>query len=362
MLTYRDRDADAREVARELGVRYVLAGQVVTSGSSLRVSCELVDARSGHQVDAQRFERPLAELFALQDDITQHIVAALAPALKSAEAARARRSETGSLDAWALVNRAHIRLSQDLGDADAIRSAVADCRRALELDDDYGLAWAVLGLALSLAHGQKIEGLPNDNMEEALAAVRRAVALDPDDATVHHCHGATMGNLARTDEGVRAYERALAIDPNAAASLGGLGAALVFARRAEEGKDALDRAIRLSPHDPLLYHWLGYRGLCELVVGRFEQARDDARASVERTPSRTGLAVLAVALAHLGEIPEARAVYDRLRALDARVHPESWATFLSTTWRSDVERARLVEGMWLASGLARGEGSPGGAD
>lgn len=356
MLAYRESQMDARDVGRELGVRYVLAGHVVTSSGALRVSSELVDARSGVQVDAQRFERPLAELFALQDDITQHIVAALAPALKGAEAARARRSETASLDAWALVNRAHIRLSQDIGDVESIRAAVADCRRALELDAEYGLAWAVMGLALSLARGRRLTDLSDDPSREALDAVQRAVALDPDDATVHHCRGATMGNLGRTAEGVRAYERALAIDPNAAASLGGLGAALFFSGRAEDGRAALDRAIRLSPRDPLLYHWLAYRSLCELIVGRFEQARDDARASVERTPSRAGLAALAVALAHLGALEEAHVTYDRLTNLEPGLHPDAWGRYLGPSIRSETERERLIEGMWLASGLARDHG------
>ena len=353
MLTYHGSAANARDVARDLGVRYVLAGSVTTSGNSLRVSSELVDARSGRQVDAQRFERPLDELFALQDDITLHIVAALAPALKSAEADLARRSETSSLDAWAIVNRAHMQLSQNLSDADAVRKAIADCRRALELDAEYGLAWAVLGLALSLSRSHFAGGVKGDTRAEAEEAVRRAVSLDPGDATVHHCLGATMGNLGRTAEAVRAYRRALEIDPNSAASSGGLGAALVFVQRAEEGRDALDRAIRLSPRDPLLYHWLAYRALCELVVGRFEQARDDARASVERTEGRTGLSVLAVALAHLGARDDAQAAYDRLQQLESGLHPRQWAAVTESAARNDAERSRLVEGMWLASGLSR---------
>jgi tetratricopeptide (TPR) repeat protein len=317
----------------------------------LRVTAELVDARSGHQVDSHRFERPQAELFSLQDDITHHIVAALEPALKSAEADRARRSETESLDAWAIVNRAHIRLNQDLGDHDAVVGAIEAAREALRLDPEYGLAWAVLGLALSLAVAQRVDVAADQ--EKALEAARRAVQLDPTDAAVQHCLGATMGNLGRTPEAVRAYERALELDPNAAASYGGLGAALVFAKRAEDAKDALDRAIRLSPRDPLLYHWLSYRGLAELVVGRFEQARDDARASLDRVPGRTALAVLAVACANLGAKSDARAAYDALSKLDPETHPDRWTRLIRATAREDYELSQLVEGMWLASGLAR---------
>ena len=162
-----------------------------------------------------------------------------------------------------------------------------------------------------------------------------------------------MGNLGRTPEAVRAYERALEIDPNSAASCGGLGAALIFAQRAEDGRDSLDRAIRLSPRDPLLYHWLAYRGLSELVMGRFEQARDDARASVERTPGRTGLSVLAVALAHLGAREDAHAAYDRIQEFETGLHPDQWEGVVGSAARNDAERSRLFEGMWLASGLSR---------
>jgi len=355
MLTYRDREVDPRDVARELGVRYVLAGSVVTSGDALRVTAELVDAASGRQVDHHRFERPLDELFSLQDELTHHIVAALEPALKGAEADRARRSETRSLDAWAIVNRAQIRLNQDLGDPAAIAAAIADAREALRLDPDYGLAWAVLGLALSLANSHGMETDSPSEGEEAAESVRRAVQLDPTDAAIHHCFGASMGNLGRTADAVRAYEHALELDPNAAASHGGRGAALVFAKRAEDAKEALDRAIRLSPRDPLLYHWLGYRALAELVVGRFEQAREDARASLDRIPSRTAWAVLAVACANLGAQSEARAAYDELINVDPEAHPDRWALFMQGAAREEYERSHLVEGMWLASGLARSE-------
>ncbi len=355
MLTYRDRDVDAREVARELGVRYVVTGSIVTSGDALRVTAELVDARSGEQVDTQRFERPQAELFSLLDDVTHHIVAALQPALKVAEADRARRSETESLDAWAIVNRAHIRLNQDLSDRDATLAAIADARAALRLDPDYGLAWAVLGLALALAWTHRFETDAADPSTEARDAARRGAQLDPNDAAVQHCLGATMGNLGRTEDAVRAYQRALELDPNAAASYGGLGAALIYTGRAEEAKDAIDRAIRLSPRDPLLYHWLAYRGFAELIVGRFEQARDDARASLDRVRGRVALAVLAVAQANLGAQSEARAAYDDLLALDPNVHPSGWAAVVEPAVREEYERSQLVEGMWLASGLARDE-------
>lgn len=357
MLTYRGRDVAPRDVARELGVRYVLAGSVVTSSGMLRVTAELVDAATGRQVDHQRFERPLDELFALQDDITHHIVAALEPALKVAEADRAKRSETRSLDAWAIVNRAQIRLNQDLSDRESILAAIADARAALELDPDYGMAWAVLGLGLALAGAQGIETDPPTTREDALEAARRAVQLDPTDAAIHHCLGATMGNLGRTLDAIRAYERALELDPNAAASYGGLGSALIFAKRSEDAKDALDRAIRLSPRDPLLYNWLAYRALAELVVGRFEQARDDARASMDLVRGRTALAVLAVACANVGAQIEARAAYDELLAQNPDTHPDRWATLVAPIVRADFERSHLVEGMWLASGLARGDAS-----
>jgi tetratricopeptide (TPR) repeat protein len=114
-----------------------------------------------------------------------------------------------------------------------------------------------------------------------------------------------LGNLGRTEDGIRAWERALELNPNNAGARAGLGIAQIYAKKPEQALENIDTALRLSPRDPLIYHWLGSRALACAVLGRWEEAIESSRESVERTASRLGYAVLAAACAQVGRVDEA---------------------------------------------------------
>jgi len=305
--TYKGKAIDTQQVSRELGVRYVLEGSVRALGGRVRVTAQLVDATTRSPAWAERFDRELGEILQVDDEVTEAIVAALQPALRGAEAERARRAAPEDLTAWALVNRAWVAVQSDLGSPEAAGAAIEACDEALRLDPDYAFAHAVLGHARSLlAH----EGA--GSVEAAEAAMQRAIRLGPDDPQVHYCHAALLGNLGRTADGVRAWERALELDPNSAGARAGLGIARIYLRQPDRALESIDQALRLSPRDPLTYHWLANRALACALLGRWEEALEAARRSVQRTGSQVGYAVLAAALAHAGQSEAAHEAWAEL--------------------------------------------------
>jgi len=345
--TYKGKATDAQQVSRELGVRYVLEGSVRAVGDRVRVTAQLVDATTRSPAWAERFDRKLDEIVQVDDEVTEAIVAALQPALRGAEAERARRTAPEDLTAWALVNRAWLAVQGDLGSAEAARAAIEACEEALRLDPEYAFAHAVLGHARSLLVRED-----GGSAEPAEAALRRAIRLDPDDSQVHHCHAALLGNLGRTAEGVRAWERALELDPNSAGARAGLGIARIYLRQPDRALSSIDQALRLSPRDPLTYHWLAHRALACALLGRWDEARAAARQSVERTGSQVGYAVLAAALAHEGQDEAARAAYAELCRRVPSIDPTALRK-LAASIAPDEASART-----LADALARAAEAP----
>jgi adenylate cyclase len=312
--TYKGRTPDAADVSRDLGVRYVLEGSIRKAGDRIRVTAQLVDAPTRTQTWAEHYDRRLEQILEVDDEVTEAIVGALLPALRRAEAEHARRAAPEDLTAWALVNRAWVTVQSDLGDTTAAHEAIRACEDALTRDPEYALAHAVLAHAKSLLVHQPE---PADTAEESLASIQRALRLGPDDPLVHHCHGALLGNLGRTQDGAHAWERAIELDPNNAGARAGLGISRIFLRQSDRSLELIDGALRRSPADPLAYHWLGNRALALLLTGQVPEATEAARASLQRKPSRLAYAVLAASLSHEGQLEEAAQAYREL----ARRHP-----------------------------------------
>jgi adenylate cyclase len=146
---------------------------------------------------------------------------------------------------------------------------------------------------------------PENVREDAMASIRRALELAPDDGLVHHCHAAVLANLGKTNDAGRAWERAVELDPNNAGARAGLGIGKIFQGRAEDSLEWIDGALRRSPADPLQYHWLGSRALALALLGRVTEAIEDAHASIQRKPSRLAFWVLAGTLAFENRLEEA---------------------------------------------------------
>ncbi len=314
--TYKGQAVDVQQVSRDLGVRYVLEGSIRATGNRIRVTAQLIDATTRAHTWAERYDRPLADILEVDDEVTDAIVAALQPALRRAEVERSRRADTGDLGAWALVNRAWVSIQSDLGDPEKWRTAAQACEEAIKLDPDYALAYAVLAHARSLASQEM--GFQPEN-PTLMEPIQRALELAPDDPAVQHAYAAVLGNLGRAGDAIRAWERSLELNPNNAGARAGLGIAQIYQNQLANAVANIDTARRLSPNDPLLYHWLAHRALACAMLTRWEEALENGADSVHRNGSRVGWAAYAAALAYHGRNDEAarawRALADRTPGL-----------------------------------------------
>ncbi len=346
--TYKGRAVDVQEVSRDLGVRYVLEGSVRAIGDRIRVSAQLIDATTRAHIWAERFDRPLVEILAVDDEVTDAIVAALQPAVRRAEIEISRRADPGDLGAWALVNRAWFSIQSDLSDDGKVRAAARACEEAVALDPNYALAHAVLAHARSLT--AQLEATPDT--QDVMAPMARALELAPDDPGVQHAYAAVLGNMGRTKEAMRAWERSLELNPNNAGARAGLGIAQIYQKRHEDAVANIDTALRLSPSDPLLYHWLAHRALACAMLTRWDESLENAADSVHRNGSRVGWAVYAGALARAGRLPEAGQAWRKLVAQTPDISPAALSVLVRGV---TVDRARadaVMRDLVLASEAA----------
>jgi adenylate cyclase len=245
---YKGRAVDVKQVGRELGVRYVLEGSVRKAGNRLRITAQLVDATNGNHIWAERYDRELADIFVVQDDITERVVATIEPELYAAEQFRNQRRPPESLDAWECVIRALSHVGQ--GTLAGNRQAEALCRRALAIAPDYGqahslLAWVLLRPPFG---GSDLKAFLQEAFAEAVAALR----VDERDAWAHLTHGIALWRMQRHDEAEQAFRRALDFNPNFALALAFLGCPLAVRGADGEAIRSAERALRLSPADGLV--------------------------------------------------------------------------------------------------------------
>ena len=309
--TYKGSAVDVGKVARELGVRYVVEGSVRRAGSRVRITAQLIDAETGHHLWADRYDRELADVFAIQDEIAQSIAGAIAPGVISAEIRHAQLKDPGQLDAWDRTVRAHWHIRR------FTQSDLAEALRLLEeavaLDPTNSIALADLALA---HHFQAVFGWGDGPAESHLRlgeAARKAVAADDSDAMAHTSLAIFDLFSGRHEEARRRLSRALDLDPNSMFARGYLGGSYAFSGDYESAITNLDEAIRLSPRGPLLILWHLCKGWAALLAGRDEEAVEYATQAAEANPEFPDIyAVLASANGHLGKGGPARAALDQL--------------------------------------------------
>ncbi len=347
--TYKGRAVDVQEVSRDLGVRYVLEGSLRAVGDRIRVTAQLIDATTRAHAWGERYDRPVADILSVDDEVTDAIVAALWPALRRAEIETSRRAAPGDLGAWALVNRAWYSIQSDLGDEEKVLAAARACEEAIALDPEYGLAYAVLAHARSLV-SQQMESMPE--AESVMEPMNRALSLAADDPGVQHAYAAVLGNMGRTLDAKRAWERSLDLNPNNAAARAGLGISQIYQKQHANAVANIDTALRLSPSDPLLYHWLAHRALACAMLERWDEALDNAADSVQRNGSRVGWATYAGALVRVGRIAEAGRAWQKLLDRTPGLSPDVLAMFLRDVAIDDAKADALVADLMRASEAA----------
>jgi TolB-like protein len=310
---YKGRAIDVTQVGRELGVRYVLEGSVRKGGNRLRITAQLVETETGNHVWAERWDRDPGDIFAVQDEITERVVAAIEPELYAAEDIRSRRKPPDSLDAWECLIRALACIGQ--GTREANSDAEALCRHAIEIAPKYGqphslLAWVLLRRSMWAADLRTV-------VPEVDAEAAAALSIDDRDPWAHLVQGILHNRLRRFDEAARAVRKALELNPNFALAHAFSAMPLAFQGLHQEAIDSAERALRLSPNDRTvgLYAWLG-SAIAQFAVGRYAEAVDSARRAIENAPGHLGpRPFLTAALALCGDMTAAAEARDALLRL-----------------------------------------------
>jgi len=302
---YKKRAVDVKEIGRALGVRHVLEGSVRRDGGRLRISAQLIDATTGAHHWAESYDREVGDIFAVQDEITRRVAAAIEPHLLAAEGVRTLSRSADDLDAWALVAQAQTHFWR-LTRADYVH-AVGRLERAVERYPDYAPARGLLGFCLVFAvHMGWISHGLGPGRQHAV----RAIVLDDRNPWGHIGLGYCAMMERRTEESIAAFERAVLLNPNSAAAHSYLSHGLGFAGIADEAIKHGDEAIRLSPLDPEMARFLGGIAVAHYTAGRYPQAVQYTAEALRLRPGFQGAQRLRCAsLAQAGRIEEARVFF-----------------------------------------------------
>jgi TolB-like protein/DNA-binding response OmpR family regulator len=279
--TYKGRAVDVKQVGRELGVRYVLEGSVRKSGDRVRISGRLIDASTGEQLWADRFENAPEEIFDLQDRVTTSVVCAIAPKLEQAEMARAARKPTESLDAYDYFLRGMASFHQ--WTKEDVKEALRLFYRAIELDPRFAAAH---GAAAQCYANRKANGcMTEQDVAETARVARRAVALGRDDAFALSSGGNALAYVVGDVEGgVGFIDRALALNPNLAAAWYYGAWVRIFLGEPDVAIEHLERAMRLSPLDPRIGLMETAMAFAHFLAGRHDEASWWADRAVRDAP------------------------------------------------------------------------------
>jgi adenylate cyclase len=323
---YKGKSPDIRQVGRELGVRYVLEGSVRKAAGRVRITGQLVEGETGRHIWAERYDRALDDVFALQDEITLSVIGAIEPTLRQAEIERVRRKRPEHLDAYDLMLRAMPFALTAM--PEGTLQALPLLERALVLEPDYGLAHGYAGYCheVLFLRGAKSE----ENRQGAIRHARLALTHGRDDAMALTLAGFNIGIIEHDRAVARdAFETAIALSPSLAFTHFFGCIVMGVAGEAERAIEWGERALRLSPFDPL--SWAAWLGLFHghFLQGHYEDAANAARKAIQGNP---GLSIshtfLAAALAKGRHLDEAKATAARLLALEPGFSIRAFCTMI----------------------------------
>ncbi len=328
-----------KQIAEDLGVRYVIEGSVRKAGDRVRITAQLNDVATGSHLWAERYDRGLADVFAVQDEITEAIVAAIEPQLYAAENFRAQRKAPDSLDAWDLVMRALSHYWRVTRQDNVVAQALLE--KAISIDPNYGQALGVLATSyMFCAHMGWADRTAVDNAERAALAAIRA---DNEDPWAHQALGGAHMLARRFDDSLAEFERALQLNPNFAMAQAYYGLALCYCGRWQEGDAAARRAISLSPRDPFLGVYYGIAAYARYIGRDYEEAIKLAREGIRQRGDFVGAyRVLAAAAGMAGNKELAQSALAELH----RAQPNLSLAWIAANMpiRHEAEREHYLEG------------------
>lgn len=337
--TYKGRNVDAREIGRDLGVHYVLEGSVRKAADRVRVTTQLIDASNGTHIWAERYDRELIDVFAIQDDVSQHVGAAIEPALSRNEIDRSRRKTPEQMVAYDHMMRGVWHFHRF--SADDAKQAIVCFRKALELDNTLADAHANLARALLSNAMYGFFPVSDSNLEPAESAAK-ALSLDPANPTACYVTALVLAHRDDAETAVTFARRAIELNDSYTPAFFALAVASTFLGRTEEALVAIDRALRLSPADPQRFVWLAQRASALYLSKRYSEAVDTARQSLRLRWYHTGCRVLAAALAQLGDIQSAKAA---AREFLEHAHADKTIRDVVRPFRREADRNLYAEGL-----------------
>jgi adenylate cyclase len=305
--TYKGSKIDAKRVAKELGVRYLLEGSVRKAGERIRVTAQLIDGTSGGHVWSERYDRVLDDIFDLQDEITRNVVASIQTQVHLTASEPVLRSRRPDLTVWELTMRGWKRLYDFTPESYAIAKSLLE--KAIDHDPQSAEAHLVLSL---IYHHESHMGFVHDCQATQIKAhelALRATRLDDNNEYAHWALGISYWGVDGLKESIAALQRAVELNPNCSLAYGSLGTAMSLAGRIDEAIVCSEIAIRSNPRDPSIFFRFTVLSLAHYLAERFDTAIEWADKSVQRMPTwYFGHFVLAASHVRLGKMAEARTI------------------------------------------------------
>ena len=338
---YKGKAVHMKQIADELGVGYVVEGSVRKGGDRVRITVQLNDVTTGSHIWAEHYDRNLTDVFTVQDEITEAIVAAIEPQIYAAENFRARRKPPNSMDAWDLVMRALSHYWRVTRQDNVVAQALLE--KAIAIDPDYGQALGVLATSHSFcAHMGWADMATTVPIAERAALA--AILADSEYPWAHHALAGVHLARRRFDDSLSEYELALRLNPNFSLAQGYYGLALSYCGRWEEGNAAARRALRLSPRDPLSALYYGISAYAQFVGHNYDEAMRLSREAIRQRGDFVGAhRVLTAAAGMAGQAEVAKLALQDLR----RAQPNISLAWIASQmpWRDSADSDHYLQGL-----------------
>ena len=305
--TFKGKSNSIRQIGEALGATYVLEGSVRKGGGRVRVSAKLIEASTQRQIWAERYDRDISDVFAVQDDITRRVVTAIDPAIQASELRLVARKPPESMDAWDHFLRGcyHHQFFRSRGTT----LALGHLQRAIEIEPHFASAHARLALALAFAASLGQTTDPDETLVTALQSANTAVALDGFDASAHAAASYALTYSRQYDAGLQAGRRGVELNDNYHLAHFALADALLFGGAPRESIAELEMTARLSPLDPAAWSIHGVRALAHYTAKQYEAAREASDKALTEWSNFAGARIVkTAALVRLGEVAEAASV------------------------------------------------------
>jgi TolB-like protein len=333
--TYKGKPVKVQQVGRELGVKYVLEGSVRSAGDKIRITAQLVDAHSGNHLWAERYDRDIKDIFALQDEISLKIITALQVSLTEGERARLLAKGTNNLEAYLKILQGREHEYRNNKEDNALAQELFE--ETIALDPDYSRAYGFLATIhlWDMLFGWSKS--PGESWEKAMKLTQKAIALDDSFSTAHGLLGYLYTLIRQHEKAISESERGVALNPNDDVAQAWLGINLYWADRIEEAIPVLEKAIRLNPIPPSWY--LQNLAMAYRDTGRYEEAISACRKVLHREPNNLSMRLaLASTYSYSGREAEARAEAARVLRIDPKWSLDHFAKMRPHKNQANTER------------------------